>query len=343
MYGWPFPPPWNTQRDAGRDTSSQLVHSLRELLVDNHKVLKGLVDYLERLKKTPDDQYSRKPKKEELIPLLIEEGRSMCWDIWRDTYKQPVGYTPPEFKDREMLRHSRRLLNFAYQYVLDLLAQSEKHKTQGYQKDYAKQAVGMSERFVSSLAPENGLRHYRHPEAPKWERLLGQAERRMSDLWLARAHAHEADAKSRSTVHKLPLKIEGATWEQVEKLGFRRVKLCDDQLHQEVYLPFGWTRERIDDQRARLLDHKKRPRAEIDFAGAEGPSVKFVRRYQIVEMTDETQRWFRVVDHAFPESANSWLSDTYKTALDKDPKWIRESAEQKAGRGDSNPVEFEDY
>jgi hypothetical protein len=324
MSGHPSDPRASTAHDAVK----RLSHSLHEINVDSHKVLEQLVVYMERLNDTPAERRRYvKPSVDEMIPELLEEARLHCSEIWKQVFTKPEGYQPPEFKDREMLRHSRRLLNFAAGYVEDLLVKSEQSELEEEQTQFAMQAVRLCEQFVSSLdLPYKEEYDYRHKDAPKWLRLLGQAERRMSELWLNRAKTNEAKAIAHTTTHKLPAKLEDCTWEQVEKLGFRRKALCSDRLHQEVYLPVEWTLERGEDNRGTLLDEQKRVRAEIVFAGDEGPSMKFIWRWHVVEQTSRNCRWFSILDRTC--HPNRFHIDSQKIRTDEDPTSLRKAFDE---------------
>jgi hypothetical protein len=316
------------------------MHWLRETLVENHKVLEALVDYVERLHDNPPDQFGAQARNPNFITEVIDDARGMCWEIWRDTYKQAAGFRPSEFKDRELLRHSRRLLNFAYRYIQDTLAKSEKQYYDRDKRQSAEAAIKICESFISSLAPTDGPRHYRHPEASKWLRLQAQCKRRMSELWLTSARKDESEAKSRSTVIKLPIEITNGTWEQIEKLGFRLVSLCDDQVHREVYLPVAWTIEYSADAKSgRIVDRYNRLRAEVNFS-PEAPTMQFVHRYRMVEVTEDGLRCFRIIDNA---ERGSTITESRKRPLAEDGEYDRKYAQGRCDSLNSNgygPFDF---
>ena len=343
---WAFPwGPSRRENNAG-EYADQMRRWLRETLVDDHKVLQALVDYIERLQDNSDgEDYERRqkgmPSREEFIPALIDEGRSLCGDVWEKTYKNlELNHVPSEFKERELLRQARRLTKLAHKYVEGLIEKSEKSKSFDDQKKIAEAAIEMSERFAGSLATWDS--RYRHPEGPKWKKLLGQAKRRMSKVWLASAQADEAEGNSRSTSYKMPLQVEGGTWENAEEIGFRRGSVCTDGVHREVYLPLRWSLENDGNGQGRLIDSYKRKRADITLSGTTVESVKFIRRFELVEMVEDGKRWFRIVDHAH-ENQSSYGYE-WKIPVDADPARIKEDAEYKFSRCESagNPITFPD-
>jgi|AGTN01.2.fsa_nt_gi hypothetical protein len=303
MYrGHPWGFPFDYHRTTEKDSVRELVGWLQETLVDDKKVLEGLVKYLERLyegkevKRTITDRNA-------FVYAGLDCARGMCWDAWRETHRMaPIadGYAKPKPEDlaryKVLARQSGRLLTLAERVVKDLLEKSEKQNYLQHRRDDVGTALGIAKSFITSLAPSDGPVHYRHPQAPKWLKLHAQCARALAATWMDEARTNEADANSRNLSVRLPVNFVGATFEEVQVLGFYRDPPKEGSQWQKVHMPVGWTLERAPGSDVgQLLDRRKRLRARINFAeGNGGPSLTFLRKFEVVEVVEGDMVRYRI-------------------------------------------------
>lgn len=293
--GHPFGFPFDYHRPSESDSVRELVGWLQEMLVDEKKVLEGLVKYLERLYEGKEVKHTIRDRNAFLYAGL-DSARGMCWDAWRETHRmvphaEGSSYKPkPEdlAKYKVIARQSGRLLALAERVTKDLLEKAEKEKSLRFRREKVSTALSIADSFVSSVAPYDGPVHYRHPQASKWLKLHAQCARALAATWMDEARTNEADANSRNLSIKLPVNIVGATFEEVQVIGFYREPPKEGSLWQKVHLPVGWTLERAPGSDVgQLFDRRKRLRANINFGEDNGgPSVTFLRKYEIVEVVE---------------------------------------------------------
>lgn len=294
--------PYDYNRHSETDSVRELVGWLKEMLVDDKKVLEGLVKYLERLYDGKEVKNTIRDRNQFLYAGL-EHARGMCWEAWRETYRMaPIahGYAKPTpdalAKYKVLARQSGRLLTLAERVVKDLLEKAEQETYLQNRREKVNTALSIAKSFNSSLAPSDGPVHYRHPQAPKWLKLQAQCARALAATWMEEARTSEADANSRNQSLKLPVNFVGTTFEKVQPIGFFRDPPKEGSLWQKVYPPVGWTLERAPGSDVgRLFDRRKRLRAHINFGEDNGgPSVTFLNKFEIVEIVEGETVRFRI-------------------------------------------------
>ncbi len=96
----------------------------------------------------------------------------------------------------------------------------------------------------------------------------------------------------------LPKEVFYSSWEQLEKLGFKRTKNKRDGLV-ETHLPIGWSYETNQTNGACLLDDKGRLRARI-IIKRKRSHLHVVHRYSVQEVVEENELHYAAFDLARP-------------------------------------------
>lgn len=310
FFGFPF----DYNRHSENDSVRELVGWLQEMLVDEKKVLEGLVKYLERLYDGKEVKHTIRDRNA-FLHAGLEVARNMCWEAWRETYRMaPIadGYAKPTpeqlAKYKVLARQSGRLLTLAERVVKDLLEKAQKENYLQNRRQTIETALNIARSYNSSLAPSDGPAHYRHPQAAKWLKLHAQCARALAAIWMEEARVSEADANSRNQSFKLPVNFVGTTFEKVQPIGFYRDAPTEGSLWQKVYPPVGWTLERAPGSDVgRLFDRRKRLRAHINFGEENsGPSVTFLHKFEIIEVVEGDSVRFSIknnMDGSFAEES----------------------------------------